>query len=81
MDLPERSPAHGGTLGRTATRPTQAVRRTEVGESTRALSPAKPAHAKVVFFHDRLENQGKNNTYGPVLLTVGGQISHMIYYH
>lgn len=50
MDLPERSPAHGGTLGRTATRQTQAVRRTEVGESTRALSPAKHAHAKVVFF-------------------------------
>lgn len=74
MDLPERSPAHGGTLGRTATRQTQAVRRTEVGESTRALSPAK--HAKVVFFHDRLENHGKNNTYGPVLLTAGGQISH-----
>lgn len=43
MGLPERAPAHGGTLGRAATRQTQAVRRAEVGESARARSPVRGA--------------------------------------
>lgn len=33
LGLPERAPAHGGTLGRAAAGPTEAVRRAEVGES------------------------------------------------
>lgn len=38
LDLPQRSPAHRGTLGRTATRQTEAVRAAKVGKWLRGTS-------------------------------------------